>query len=180
MAAILLLATPQLAVAQHSGRNTGGMGGGNYPRDTDSGDLKDIQKAFAVQATEEQRTQFQSWRHNTEAVKLRLQELRPAIAANDFSSQINALNAAIEKNNSGYHDFVTGLTDAQHGGLKKQIQNLGKTNDALAKAVASAVHELGSANRSAKLTDKLTTIEKAIENLLNDQKKIADDMSMSA
>jgi hypothetical protein len=63
-AALLLFATPQLAVAQHGGRNpggtsAGGVSGGSYPHDTDSA-MKDFQNAVAVQATEEQRSQFLS------------------------------------------------------------------------------------------------------------------------
>jgi hypothetical protein len=53
--------------------------------------LKDFQSAVAVEATEEQRSQFLSWSQNTEAVKLRLQELRLVVAADDFSSQLGAL-----------------------------------------------------------------------------------------
>jgi hypothetical protein len=113
-------------------------------------------------------------------MKLRLQELRPAVATNDCSSQLTALKAAIEKSNSGYHDFVGSLSKAQQAGLKKQIQKLGKTNDELAKAVASAIRELGLANSGANSTVKLTNAEKAVDILLNEQKKIAVEMGISA
>jgi hypothetical protein len=179
MAALLMLATPQLAAAQRGGQRTGGMSGGSYPRDTDN-DIKDIQKMVAVQATEEQRSQFQSWTRNTEAVKLRLQELRPAVATKDYSSQLNALKAAMEKSSSGYHDFVSSLTQAQHAGLKKPIQKLGKTNDESAKTVATAIRELGPSNSSTKTTAKLAKAEAAIENLLIEQKTIADEMGISS
>lgn len=178
MAALLLLATSQLAVAQRGGRNPGSTGGGSYPHETDS-DLKDIQNAVAVQATEEQRSQFLSWSQNTEAVKLRLQELRPAIAANDFTNQLNALNAVIEKSNNGYHDFVGSLSEAQHAGLKKQIQKLRKTNDELAKAAAVAIRQLDPANRGAQHAEKLAKVETAIEDLLSAQKEIAIEMGIS-
>ncbi len=142
MAALLLLATSQPAIAQRGGRNPGGVSGASYPHETDS-DLKDIQNAVAVQATEEQRSQFLSWSRNTEAVKLRLQELRPAIAANDFSSQLNALNAVIEKSNHGYHDFVGSLSEAQRAGLKKQIQKLKKPTTSWPKPQRSRFASLG-------------------------------------
>ena len=181
MAALLLLVTPQVTVAQHGARGTGGASGtsaGSYPRDTDS-DIKDIQKMYAVQATAEQKAQFQSWSQSTEAVKLRIEELRAALATNDFSGQLNALKTAIEKCNSGYHAFVSGLTDAQHTGLKKPLQKLGKTNDELAKAVANAIREVGQASSSAKREVKLANGVAAVENLLNQQKNIAVEMSMS-
>jgi hypothetical protein len=142
--------------------------------------MKDFQNAVAVQATEEQRSQFLSWSQDTEAVKLRLQELHPAVATNDFSGQLSALQAAIEKINSGYHAFVGSLNKAQHAGLKKQIQKLGKTNDELAKAGATAMHELGPANSDAKRTAKLANIEKAIDNLRTAQKEIAAEMGIIA
>jgi hypothetical protein len=182
MATILLLATSQIAVAQHGGHGTGNTSGtsaGSYPHDTDT-DIKDFQKTFAIQATPEQRSQFQSWKQNTEVVKLRLQELGPAIATNDFSIQLNALKAAIEKSNTGYRDFVSSLTDPQHTGLKKPLQKLGKTNDELARSVATAIRELGQANSGAKRAAKLANAQTAVENLLNEQKRIAVEMSISS
>jgi hypothetical protein len=113
-------------------------------------------------------------------VKLRLQELRPAVATSDFSGQLSALQAAIEKSNSGYHIFFGSLTKAQHAGLKKQIQKVGKTNDELAKAGATAMHELGLANSGAKRTAKLANVETAIDNLRTAQKEIASEMGIIA
>jgi uncharacterized protein YukE len=185
MAAILLLATPPVTMAQRGGRGTGSAGGtnsangGNYPHDTDS-DIKDFQKTFALQATDKQKSQFLSWNQNTEAVKHCLQELRSAVATNDFSTPFSALKAAVEKNASGYHDFLSSLTEAQHAGLKKPIQKLGKTNDELAKTLEAAMHELGQANSGASRTAKLAKAETAAENLLNEQKGIALDMSIGS
>jgi len=135
---------------------------------------------FALQATEEQKSQFQSWKENTEAVKNRLQKLRAAVVTDDFSSQFNGLQAAIEKNSSGYHDFVSSLTEAQQKGLKKPIQKLRKANEKLAKAAATALHELGQDNSGARRSTKLETAETAAEDLLNEQKRIATEMSISA
>jgi hypothetical protein len=181
MVAILLSVAPQIAVAQH--RGTGGASGsknsGSPPQETDSA-IKDFQKTFALQATDEQKAQFQSWKENIEAVKNRLQKLRAVVVSNDLSSQLNGLQAAIEKSSSGYHDFVSSLTKAQHAGLKKPIQNLRKANDKLAKAVATALHELGQANSGEKRSTKLEAAETAAENLLNEQKRIADEMGFSA
>ncbi len=159
---LLLFATAQLAVAQRGGRNAGGTSGGSSAHETDTA-VQDFQNAIAVQATEEQRSQFLSWSQDTEAVKLRLQELRLAVATNDFSGQLSALQAAIEKSNRGYHDFVASLTKAQHAELKQQIQKLGKTNDELAKTGATAIRELGPANHSTKRTTKLANVETAVE-----------------
>lgn len=181
MVAILWLATAPIAVAQRGGHGTGGTSGtstGSYPRETDS-DIKDIQKLYAVQATAEQKAQFQSWSQSTEAVKLRIEELRAALATNDFSGQLNALKAAIEKSDSGYRAFVGSLTDAQHTGLKKPLQKLGKTNDELAKAVANAIREVGQESSPTKREAKLANSVTAVENLLNQQKNIAVEMSIS-
>jgi uncharacterized protein YukE len=180
MIAILLFVAPHVVVAQH--RGTGGTSGpksaGSYPQETDSG-IKDFQKTFVLQATEKQKSQFQSWNQNTEAVKNRLQKLRTAVAPNDFSSQINGLQAAIEKSSSGYHDFVSSLTEAQQKGLKKPIQKLRKANDTFAKAAATALHELGQDNSGAKRSAELENAETAVENLLDEQKRIAVEMGIS-
>jgi uncharacterized phage infection (PIP) family protein YhgE len=180
MVAILLFAAPQIAVAQH--RGTGGASGsknsGNPPRDNDS-DIKDFQKTFALQATEEQKAQFQSWKENTGAVKTLLQKLRAADVPSDLSSQLNGLQAAIEKSSSGYHDFVSGLTKAQQAGLKNRLHNLKKANDKLAKAAATALHELGQSKSGAKRSAELENAESAAEDLLKEQKEIAAEMSIS-
>jgi len=141
--------------------------------------MKDFQNAVAVQATEDQRSLFLSWSRDTEAVKPRLQELRPVVATNDFSGQLRALQAGMEKSNRGYHDFVGSLTKAQHAGLKKQIQKLGETNDELAKAGATAMHEFRPGSSSAKRTAKLANVEAAIDNLRSAQKGLASEMGIS-
>jgi hypothetical protein len=181
IAGILLFVAPQIAVAQH--RGTGGTSGsknsGSPPQETDSA-IKDLQRTFALQATEEQKSQFQSWKENTEAVKNCLQKLRATVVPDDFSSQLNGLQAAIEKSSSGYHDFVSSFTEAQHAGLKKPIEKLRKANDKLAKAAATALHELEKASSDAKRSAQLENAETAVENLLNEQKRIAAEMSFSA
>jgi hypothetical protein len=178
MVAILLFVAPQFAVAQH--RGTGGTSSsknsGNTPQETDR-DIKDFQKTFALQATEKQKSQFLSWNQNTEAVRNRLQKLRTDVVTNDPSSQLNGLQAAIEKCSSGYDDFVGSFTEAQHAGLKKPIQTLRKANDKLAKAAATALHELGQANGAKRA--KLEKAETAVENLLDEQKRIAAEMGIS-
>ena len=176
----LLLVTPHIAFAQHGSRGSGGANGtnaGSYPRDTDS-DIKDIQKMFALRATEEQKAQFQSWSQSTETMKRRLQELSAVAATNDVSSQLSALREAFEKSNGGYHDFVNGLTEAQHSGLKKVLQKLGKANDASAKALGIAIRECEHAGSDAKRAAKLANALNAIENLLNEQNRTAVEMSI--
>jgi hypothetical protein len=179
MVAILLFVAPQIAVAQHrgTGETGGSKNGRNYPQETDS-DIKDFQKTFALQATEKQKSQFQSWNQNTEALKNRLQKLRAEVAPNDVSSKLNGLQAAIEKSSSGYHDFVSSLMEAQQKGLKKPIQKLRKANDKMAKAAATALHELGKTDGGAKQA-KLENAETAVDNLLKEQKRIAAEMGIS-
>jgi len=182
MIAILLFVAPHIAVAQHRGTGGGTSGSknsGSPPQETDTA-IKDFQKTFALQATKEQTSQFQSWNQITEAVKNRLQTLRATAAPNDFSSQLNGLQAAIEKSNRGYQDFVSSLTGAQQKGLKKPIQKLRKANEKFAKAAATALHELGQDSNGAKRSAELENAETAVENLLDEQKRIASEMSISA
>jgi hypothetical protein len=120
------------------------------------------------------------WNQDTDAVKRLLQELQNAVATDNFSTQLSALNAAIEKSNADYHDFVGNLTKEQKAGLKKQIQKLGKTNEALIKAGLGATRELGPASSSAKRASKMEKIKTAIDNLQGAQKEIAAEMGMAA
>jgi len=181
MVAILLFAATQITVAQHrgTGATSGSKSSGNPAQDNDS-DIKEFQKTYALQATEEQKNKFHSWRENTEAVKDRLQKLCAGVEPTDFSGQLNELQTAIEKSSSGYHDFVSSLTKVQQAGLKKPVQNLKKANDKLSKAVATALRELGQSKSGVKRSAKLEDAETAAENLLNEQKRLAAEMSISA
>jgi vacuolar-type H+-ATPase subunit I/STV1 len=154
----------------------GGMGSGSsgHPNTT----MNDMQKMMAVQATDEQKSQFQSWNQNTAALKQQLEELRRAAATGDYSSQLDSFKAAVEKNNSGHHEFAGSLTQAQQAGLKKPLQKLGKTNDELAQALATATREISQADSNAKRAAKLTKVEKAVDTLLREQKEIASEMGI--
>ncbi len=112
-------------------------------------------------------------------MKQRLHELSLAGATNDLSGQLNALKAVADKSKGGYHDFVSGLSEAQHTGLKKSLQRLGKTSNELVKAVAMAIQEFGRANTGAKRAAKLAKVQTAVQNLLNEQDNIAVEMGIS-
>jgi hypothetical protein len=177
IAVFLLLTASQTMLAQHSGHGMGGMGSGSSSHDMSA--MKDMQKMMAVQASDEQKSQFHSWNQSTEAVKQQLAELRRAVATGDYSSQLDGLKAAVEKNNGGHHEFASSLTQAQQEGLKKPLQKLGKTNDEVGEAVTVAIRELGQANTGAKRADKLTKVEKAVDKLLREQKGIASEMGIA-
>jgi hypothetical protein len=181
MAVILLFVAPQIAMAQHrgAGGTSGSKTSGTPPQETDSA-IKDVQRTFALQATEEQTAQFQSWKENTKAVKDRIQKLRDGAVPNDAPSRLNELRAAIEKSSSGYHDFLGSLTEAQQKGLKKPIQQLRKANDKLAKAAATLLHELGQDNGGSKRSSELEKAETAVGDLLDEQKRFAAEISISS
>jgi hypothetical protein len=178
MGTLLLLVASQTLLAQHSGHSMGGMSSGSYGHDTSA--MKDMQQMMAVQATGEQTIQFHSWSQSTDLVKQRLEELRRAVETSNYSSQLDAFKAAVEKGSIGHQEFVSGLSQAQQAGLKKPLKRLGKRNDELTKAVATAVQELGLANSGRNRAAKLVKVQKAVDKLLRDQKGIATEMSIQA
>jgi septation ring formation regulator EzrA len=169
---LFLLAISQMVLAQHTGHNMGGMGSGH-----DMGAMKDMQNTMALQATEAQKFQFNTWSQDTEAVKGQLAEVRRATTADKSSAQLEALKAAINKSDNSHHEFLSNLTSEQQAGLKKRLQKLGKASDELNKTVANAAREFGQAN-STKRTGELVKVEKAVEKLLREQKGIASQMGI--
>lgn len=177
LAVLLLFTASQTMLAQHSGHGMGGMGSGSYDHDTTS--MKDMQKMMAVQATDEQKSQFQSWNQSTAVLKGQLEELRRAVAIGNYSSQLDSFKAAVEKNSNGHQEFAGSLTPTQQAGLKKPLQRLGKTSDGLAQALATATRELSQADTSEKRAAKLVKVEKAVDKLLREQKDIASEMGIA-
>ena len=178
IAAILLIAASQLAVAQHGGRGTNGGINGNSSRDTDN-DLREFQKVVALQATRPQTALFLSWMQNTADIKRRLHEIRAAAESKDSADQQGALKAAIEKNKALSHEFLGGFTEAQRTGLKKLVRKLGKTNEELTKGVETAIQEVAQAGDGAKRAAMLEKAEAAAQNLLNEQKQLAAEMGIN-
>ena len=177
IAGLLLLAASQTMLAQHSGHSMGGMGSGSSGHDM--GAMKDMQKMMAVQATDEQKSQFQSWNQGTAGLKGQLEELRRAVATGNYSSQLDSFKAAVEKNSNSHHEFAGSLTPGQQAGLKKPLQKLGKANDELAQALTTATRELSQAESNAKRAAKLGKVEKAVDKLLRKQKGIASEMGIA-
>jgi len=178
MAGFLLLIASQAMLAQHSGHDMGSMSGMGSMNHDDSA-MKQMQKAVAVQATAEQRSQFDSWSQHTGAVVQQLQELRQAVTTSNYMSQLDAFKAAVEKSNSGQQEFLSSLTATQRTGLKKPIQNIGKANEEVGNATTITIRELGKVSSGAKRAAKLEKVEKALKKLLADQKAIAVEMGIA-
>lgn len=177
LAVTLLALASQPLLAQHAGHNMGGMGGGNYGHN-DDGAMKDMQRLMAVQASPEQKVQFQAWKENTEQLKHQLQELRSASTNADFPARLEALKNGIDKNSEVHRGFINSLTQTQQVGLKKPVENIRKADENLVKVSATTISELGQTNGSSKTPVKLQKIEKALDRLVRQQQQLASEMSI--
>lgn len=173
-----MLIASQAALAQHSGHDMGSMGGMGGMNHDDSA-MKQMQKAVAVQATAEQRSQFDSWSQHTVAVVQQLRELRQAVTTSDYMSQLDAFKAAVEKSNSEHQEFIRSLTEVQQAGLKKPIQRLGKANEEVVNATTITIREVEKTRSGAKRAAKLEKVETALKKLLSDQKAIAVELGIA-
>jgi hypothetical protein len=152
------------------------MGSGGSGHDMSS--MNDMPNMMALQATDEQKSQFHTWNQSTEAVKQQLEGTRRATAGGNDSGHLDTLKAAIDKSNDAHHLFVSSLTPEQQSGLKKPLQQLGKANNELNKAMADISHDLGPSS-TAKRAPKLDKLEKTVGKLLQEQKAIAKQMGIA-
>lgn len=176
---VLLVATQPL-LAQHSGHNMGGMGSGSSVN-TDRA-MKDMQRMMAVQASEEQSTQLQSWIQSTAAMGKQLEDLRQALASNppgESSSARDALKAALNANKAFHEEFVKNLSAPQRSELKKPVQKLDKANTSLVTALAELSSGVsGNKSDTKQLGNTLRKTKKAVEALQREQQRLASEMGV--
>jgi hypothetical protein len=175
---ILLALFSQPLFAQHAGHSMGGMGSGGNHSHTNNNAMKAMDLAMLTTAV--QKSHFQSWSQNTQAFKQQLEEFRrPSVAAADYSSQLEALRAALDTNMTGHHEFIKSLSQPQQEGLKKAIKNIAKANESLAKAANNAISEFSKSKNAGKGATELQKVEKAVEKLLREQEQTASAMGIA-
>ena len=177
-AVVLLSVAPQALLAQHAGHDMGGMGGMTGMNHDDS-QMKQMQKMMTMQASDEQKSHFLAWNRSTTSVKQALTDLRQAVAASNYSSQLEAFKAAVGNSVSGHEEFSGSLNQEQQAGLKKRLQKVGKANGDLAAATEIVVRELSQTNGSRNFPAKLDKARKAIDKLLREQQGIASEMGIA-
>ncbi len=140
MLAAFVLASPAALTAQMGGRGGGRGGSGGQSTMPGSGDnaaADDFHRAVALQATDDQRAQFQTVGKNTAtARKLALQlveDLRQSVgkpaASPNQQAQAAALKTAIDNATNATHVFLESFDKEQTSGLKDPIKKLNKAGE---------------------------------------------------
>ena len=175
IAPILLLLASHAALAQHSGHSMGGgMGTGSY--DHDNSAMKDMQRMMAVQASDDQKSQFRTWTHSTETLKQELQELERATPDTaSYAKTLASVKMRVEETKNGKEQLERSLSPAQQGGLKKNVQKVNKANDQLILAVGDAIRGLEQSHSKA---PKLGKAVQAATKLSAEQKKLGEEMGI--
>src|SRR5271165_448789 len=115
----VLLIGPHTLQAQHRGGR--GTGAGRAPAGgSNSDDLKDFNRAVALQASPDQMTQFRQLTKSTQAARRVAQDL-VQLAANtnrpDLSQNADALSNAVEEAQTENERFLRTFSDVQKSGL---------------------------------------------------------------
>jgi hypothetical protein len=140
---IVLLIGPHALLAQRHG----GRGPANSPNGaSNNDDLKDFNRALALQATADQKTQFQELTKSTKAARKGTQDfLHVAESASkvDLLHLSEPLTDTVEEAQANSEKFVRSFSEAQKTGLKAVTKKLGKANAEITKQSKALNQRLG-------------------------------------
>lgn len=180
---ILLAVIPSLLTAQHRGGRGPGSTTGRAPTGVpNKDDLKDFNRAVALQATPEQVQKYRELTGIVQAARKDAQDLQRA-AANVSDPKLfqntDSLTDAVADAQTANQKFVSSFSPAQKSGLKAQTKKLGKTTSEISKQSKSLTRQLshgtGKGKQILSAADKL---EKALSNLQANQRSIGDEMGI--
>jgi hypothetical protein len=164
---IVLLIGPHLLLAQRHG----GHGAANSPNSpSNSDDLKDFNRALALQATADQKTQFQELTRSTQAARTGTQDfLHVAESASriDLLHLSEPLTETVEEAQADSEKFIRSFSEAQKSGLKAVTKKLGKANAEITKQSKALNQRLGQ-SRSKIDGKQIADIAEKLNNALDD------------
>jgi hypothetical protein len=177
---IVLLLNPSALLAQRGGR---GAGAGRPPTgvsSTTSNEVKDFDRAIALQATPDQVARFQQLTKSTEAAR---REARGAIQqaenAKPASTRYGQLKDAVEEAQSDNRKFVMSFSTPQQTGLKPLAKKLAKADSDISKHSKAISQELGRSDPDArKMATVVEKLDKALTNFRNEQLDIGKEMGI--
>jgi valyl-tRNA synthetase len=140
---IVLLISPHTLLAQRRG----GRGPANSPNGApNNDDLKDFNRALALQVTADQKTQFQGLTKSTQAARKGTQDfLHVAESASkvDLLHLSEPLSDTVEEAQANSEKFLRSFSAAQKSGLKAVTKKLGKANAEITKQSKALNQRLG-------------------------------------
>jgi len=184
---LVLLSLPHSLIAQQRGgrRGGGGAAGGRPSGDTDPNSLKDFNHAVAVQATDDQSAQFNSWVKSAESSWKRTtdmaREMENANGANGLSSQIAALRDAVDETQKTQEHFLRSFSSAQKSGLKEFTKKLEKADSAVLKELKKLNEDSGGRNINSKqIASSAEKLEQALTSFQSEQHKLGEEMGIAS
>lgn len=177
---MMSVSAPDL-LAQHGGHGGGGgrRGAPGAASDTSDAGLTDFNHALAVQATSDQASHFQELIKSTEKAKKMAQELSgaKAEAANDFRESAS-LKEAVEEAQGGNQDFMKSFTKSQKAGLKDLAKKLEKAQADVGKQWKELERQLAAKAGTEDVASGADRLEKALEELQNQQINLGKEMGV--
>jgi hypothetical protein len=181
---VAALLTPIQLLSQRGGgrggRSTGGSGAGSAQQD--SQEMKDFRRAYALQASPEQISDFKALSKTTkEARELArsLHQMGTADKESNFSQQQSALEIAIDKATSGTNEFIRGLSKTQESELKNLTHDLRKADSEVSKQWKALGQEFGRKAGEKRIATGAEHLDMALEKLQRGQGAIATEMSIT-
>ncbi|MGD0824385.1 MAG: hypothetical protein ABR908_07365 [Terriglobales bacterium] len=177
-AIVLLLGPPSLLAQRHGGR-----GPANSPNSpTSNDDLKDFNRALALQATADQKTQFQELTKNTQAARKGTQDfLHVAESASkiDLLHLSEPLTDTVEEAQADSEKFARSFSEAQKSGLKAVTKKLGKANVEITKQNKALKQRLGQSKIDGKqIAGIAEKLDKALGDFQTEQGALGKEMGI--
>lgn len=178
---IVLLIGPHTLLAQHRGGH-GASGGRPSTGASNSDDLKDFNRAVALQATPDQVTQFQRLTKSTQAARKGAQDLLQLAedaSKPDLFHSTNPLTSAVEEAQIDNEHFLQSFSAVQKSGLKNVTKKLGKANSDLTKQSKALTRELEHSGIEAKqIAGIAEKLDKALSDFQTKQLAVGTEMGI--
>ncbi len=188
IAVVVLLLGAQVLLAQRGGGRSGGRGGaggraGNPSAPSETEEMKDFERGFALQATPEQVSQFQVLSKNTEAARKQAHDFLHMIETGaqppEFSDPVDDLKDAVQEAHDGSKEFAQKLSQLQKSSFKALTKKLAKANADVAKQGQAFDQEAGRAKADHQgMATVLKQLEEALANLRAEQLDIGKAMGI--
>lgn len=175
--AVSLCSSTLLAQQGGQGGGSASSGGGAHKESGDPAAMADFAKALSVQASDDQKDQFQALAGDTRIAHDSAVQLQQQVATANANASENAakISAAVDKARTETHDFVKDFTKLQKSGLKPQLQKLSKADAELERAVKDLGATSGNHDQLANSTVRL---EKALAEFQSAQAALGDEMGI--
>jgi hypothetical protein len=184
-AAMLILASQHL-LAQRGGRHAGAHSSdhtGNPSASSDTDEMKDFERGFALQASPDQLSQFQVLSQHTESARKQAHDFLHMIETGskppEFSDPADDLKDAVQEAHDGSKEFVEKFSQLQKSAFKSLTKKLAKANTDLAKLGQALNQEVGRTNAdNQSMTGVLKKLEQALANLRAEQNDLGKAMGI--